>query len=299
MRYDLIDLRLFAHVVETSSITRGADQANMSLASASARIRGMEAALGVPLLYREPRGVRPTAAGQALLRHAQVMLQHHERMRGELGNFARGLKGYVKLLSNTMAATEFLPEALAVFLASHPNVDIELEERNAEETVSAIAEGYADAGVMVAPGDHGDLHTYPFAVDRLVLITPTGHALGENRQLAFRDAIDEEFVSLNTTRVLADYLNRQAARAGRTLKVRVRMTSFDAICQMVERGAGVAIIPERAARRYRSGTIGIVALTDDWAERRLVICCRRHEELSDHARRLVEHLRARHHPPGS
>ena len=78
MRFDLTDLRLFVQVAETCSITRGADQANMSLASASARIRGMEAMLGLSLLERGPRGVRPTPAGQALLHHAQVMLQHHD-----------------------------------------------------------------------------------------------------------------------------------------------------------------------------------------------------------------------------
>lgn len=179
MRYDLIDLRLFVQVLETSSITHGADQTNMSLASASARIRAMEAALGVSLLHREARGVRPTPAGQALLRHAQVILQHHDRMRGELGNFARGLKGYIKLLSNTIAATEFLPEALAKFLRLHPNVDVELEERNSDEIVAAVSEGYADAGIIVEMCDRSDLQTFPFAVERLVLITPRGQSLSK------------------------------------------------------------------------------------------------------------------------
>jgi DNA-binding transcriptional LysR family regulator len=212
MRYDLIDLRLFVQVLETRSITRGADQSNMSLASASARIRGMEVVLGVPLLHREPRGVRPTPAGQALLRHAQVMLQHHERVRGDLGNFARGLKGYIKLLSNTIATTEFLPEALAVFLASHPNVDIELEERNSEEIVQAVSEGYADAGITIETSDHGELQTFPFASDRLVLITPPGHSLAKSRRLEFRDVVEQEFAGLSTGRALGEFLNRHSAR---------------------------------------------------------------------------------------
>ena len=168
----LTDLRLFVQVAETCSITRGAGQTHMSLASAGARIKGMEAALGLPLLERGPRGVKPTLAGQALLQHAQVILQHHERMRGELGNFARGFKGHVRLLANTIAVTEFLPKALAHFLAAHPNVDIELEERISSEIVSAVSEGYADAGIVVDTGGHRDLQTFPFAVDRLVLVTP-------------------------------------------------------------------------------------------------------------------------------
>src|SRR5215471_3385817 len=194
MRFDLTDLRLFVHVAETCSITRGANQAHMSLASASARIRGMESMLGVPLLERGPRGVKPTPAGQALLQHAQVMLHHHERMRGELGNFARGFKGHVRLLANTIAATEFLPKALATFLGSHPNVDIELEERSSSEIVSAVSEGYADAGIFVDTDGHGDLQSFLFAVERLVLITPRTHPLRKSHHVAFRDVLDQEFV---------------------------------------------------------------------------------------------------------
>src|ERR1700687_3128714 len=117
MRFDLIDLRLIIKVAETSSITRGAAQSNMELASASARIRGMEEALGVALLERLPRGIKLTPAGQALVHHAHIVLQQLERMRGELGKYARGLKGHVRLLSNTVATTEFLPNVLASFLA--------------------------------------------------------------------------------------------------------------------------------------------------------------------------------------
>jgi DNA-binding transcriptional LysR family regulator len=221
------------------------------------------------------------------------MLQHDERMRGELGNFARGLKGYIKLLSNTIAATEFLPKALAIFLASHPNVDIELEERHSEEIVDAVSEGYADAGIIVETSDHGELQTFPFASERLVLITPTNHSLAKSQRLAFREVVEQEFVGLSTGRAFGEFLNRHAARAGHTLKLRVRMTSFDAICQMVELGAGVSIVPETAARRYRKATIAIVRLRDEWMERRLSICCRGYGALSDHAKQLVDHLRAR------
>lgn len=292
MRFDLTDLRLFVQVAETCSITRGADQANMALASASARIKGMEKSLGIPLLERGPRGVKPTPAGQVLLRHAQVMLQHQERMRGELGNFARGLKGHVKLLANTIAATEFLPDPIATFLASHPTVDVELEERNSADIVSAVSEGYADAGVIVDSGDAAELQTYPFNTDRLVLVTPRGHRLGKHRQAAFRDVLEHEFVGLAGGRALQDFLDRRAALAGVPLKLRVRMTSFDAVCRVVEHGVGIAVIPERAARRYGKRAIDVVGLADDWATRDLRICIRDFEQLSAHAKQLIGQLRA-------
>ena len=129
MRFDLTDLRLFLHVVEAGSITHGAERMHLAIAAASTRIRHMEVSLGTPLLRRERQGVRPTEAGRTLLHHARILLQQADRMRGDLAEYAEGLRGQVRLMSNTNALTEFLPEPLSAFLAAHPQVNIDLEEQ--------------------------------------------------------------------------------------------------------------------------------------------------------------------------
>src|SRR6266403_1751803 len=147
MRFDLADLSLFRHVVEAGSITHGAERANLALASTSTRIRNMEEALGAPLLLRRRQGIAPTPAGRTLLQHARAILRQAERLREDLGAYAGGFAGQVKVLSNTNAITEFLPETLSSFLAGHPNVSIDLEERLADEIVGLIAEGVGDIGI--------------------------------------------------------------------------------------------------------------------------------------------------------
>ncbi|MGK9164753.1 LysR family transcriptional regulator [Inquilinus limosus] len=297
MRFDLTDLRLFLHVAEAGSITAGAEWANLALASASARIRGMEAAAGTALLRRGRRGVAPTPAGQAVLHHARLVLQQMERMRGELGDYARGLKGHVRILSNTAALTEFLPGPLAEWLAAHPRIDIDLEERPSHAIVEAVAAGLADLGIVADAADGGGiensgLESLPFRIDRLVLAVPRGHPLSARRRVAFAEALAEDFVGLSPGSALQDHLARHAARAGRPLKLRVRLGGFDAVCRMVEQGVGLAVVPETAARRCRrSMAIRAVPLSDPWALRRLSICVRRLDALPLHARRLVEHLR--------
>ncbi|GGH27605.1 hypothetical protein GCM10007036_36250 [Alsobacter metallidurans] len=119
MRFDLTDLRLLVHVIEAESITHGAERAGIAIDSASERIRGMELAGGVPLLKRRPRGVRSTPAGQAVAHHARVMLGQIEQMGGDLGQYAKGLRGHVRALANTVAVAVFLPDALASFLANY------------------------------------------------------------------------------------------------------------------------------------------------------------------------------------
>ena len=151
MRFDLADLRLFLNVVEAGSITHGAGRTHLAIAAASTRIRNMEAALGVPLLHRERQGVKPTEAGRTLNQHARIMLQQFERMHGDLGQYAEGIRGQVRLLSNTNALTEFLPEPLSAFLAAHPQVNIDLEERLSDEIVTAIARCARSAPWVMLP----------------------------------------------------------------------------------------------------------------------------------------------------
>lgn len=291
MRFDLTDLRLFAHVIEAESITHGAERANLALASASARIRGMEETLGVPLLERGRRGIRPTAAGQALAYHARVVLQQVEQMRGELGKYACGLKGSVRVLTNTAALTEFLPEALASYLAANPNINIDLEERLSYEIVQSVAGGTADVGIVADTVDLAGLETFPFRVDRLVLVVPADFHLDGKERIAFSETIDREFVGLSAGSALQDYLGEHALRAGQPLKIRVRVRGFEAVCRMVEHGVGLGIVPETAAERCgRTMAIRKVHLLDAWALRHLTICVRRFGALPTYTQALIQHL---------
>src|SRR5581483_3444602 len=183
MRFDLTDLRLFCDVADAGSITAGAEKSALALAAASTRIRGMEEALGAPLLIRSRAGVAPTEAGRTLLRHARGILDDAARMREDLSVFSGGLSGQVRLLANTNALTEFLPEALSSFLAAHPNASVDLEERLSDEIVGLVAEGAADLGIVAGTVDVGALATYPFRSDRFVVVAPSGHPLSGRRSV--------------------------------------------------------------------------------------------------------------------
>ena len=292
MRFDLADLSLFRHVVEAGSITHGAERAHLALAAASTRIRNMEDVLGVPLLTRGRQGVTPTQAGRTLLQHARAILRQAERLHEDLGAYSGGLAGQIRVLSNTNALTEFLPEALSSFLAAHPNVSIDLEERLSDEIVGLIAEGVADLGVVAGTVDAGGLETYPFRRDRFVVVVAADHPLAKRAKLAFEDVLDQDFVGLDRASAIQRFLATKAVRIGRPLRLRVQLRSFDAVCRLVECKVGVGIVPETTARRVsKTMAIRAVALSDAWAVRDLTICVRSRKELPTYARQLVEHLR--------
>jgi DNA-binding transcriptional LysR family regulator len=293
MRFDLADLGLFRNVVEAGSITRGAERANLALAAASTRIRNMEQAIGAPLLLRGRQGVTPTQAGRTLLQHARILLLQAERLREDLGAYAGGVAGQIRLLSNTNALTEFLPEALSSFLTAHPHVSVDLEERLSDEIVGLIAEGVADLGIVAGTVDAGSLETYPFRRDRFVLVVARDHPLAKRARISFAQVLDRDFVGLDRASALQRFLADKAARIGRPLRLRIQLRSFDAVCRLVECNVGVGIVPETTARRAaRAMDIVAVTLTDPWAVRDLTICVRGIRDLPPIARQLVEHLRA-------
>lgn len=294
MHLDLVDLRLVLHVAEAGSITHGATRAGLALASASERLRAVESDLGVALFERRRRGVVPTAAGEAVLRHARLVQAQVAALREELRQHARGLRGEVRLLSNTAATLEILPARLGPFLAAHPDIDVALEERPSPEIVRAVAAGRADLGIVADAVDAAaELETLPFAVDRLVLVAPRGHPLARRRRVALRDALDADFAGLPQGSALQAHLDDQAARLGGRLRLRVRLPGFGSLCRAVASGLGVAVVSHSAAERCRrSLPIAVVPLSDSWAVRRLSLCLRGRAALSGPARALLEHLAA-------
>jgi DNA-binding transcriptional LysR family regulator len=197
----------------------------------------------------------------------------------------------VRLMSNTNALTEFLPEPLSAFLAAHPQVSVDLEERLSDEIVAAVAGGTADVGIVAGTVELAGLEVLPFRSDRFVLVVASGHQLSGIERIAFADALDYDFVGLDRASALQRFLSEKAARIGRRLKLRVQLRGFDAVCRLVESSVGIGVVPATTAERHaRTMSISRIELTDEWAVRKLTICVRRGADLPIYARQLVTHL---------
>jgi len=292
MRFDLVDLQLFIAVADARSITHGADRAHLALASASARIKGLEDAFGVALFKRGRRGVELTAAGESLLDHARLVIHNVDAMRGDLAGFASGVRASVQLLANTSGLSEHLPRALAAFLRDHPDINVDIEERESTDIANAIATGAADLGFAAEHALPDNVERFTFSEDRLTLVSSRKGPFAGRRQIDFEDVAASSFVGLTNATALQAHISKHAARLGMRLHFRARLRDFDAICQMVAADVGVAVVPEAAARRCaRSLPIAMIRIRDAWANRRLVICSRNFKSLPRPAKLLVEHLR--------
>jgi DNA-binding transcriptional LysR family regulator len=291
MRFDISDLRLFVNVVERGSMTVGASATRISAGAASERIKHMEQELGTALLEREKTGVRPTAAGSALLKHARIILAQSESMKGDLAEFSQGVRGRIRLLSNTAGLSEVLPALVASYLVNNPNVDLDVEERQSHEIIYAIRNGERDAGIVADFTPAGDLEVMPLAVDQLVLVVPRNHLFSARRDIEFSRAISGELVGLLHSSALTEHLEMQSAKLGMQIRWRVRVPNFLSVCGMVSQGVAPGIVSESAARRAgKTMPLKTVKLTDPWARRVLRLCMRRSDDRPPYLKRFIAHI---------
>lgn len=288
MHFDLADLRLFIHIGESPSLTQGARRAFLSPAAASTRIKSLEGQLETRLLYRDSRGVELTPAGQRLLKHARLVMRQVDYLKSEFTSYGTDSAGHIRIFANTTAVTEFLPEILAGFLTKRPGVTIDLQERLSRDIVRGVLDGSTDMGIIAGPVEAAGLQAIHFSTDRLVLAVPIGHSLATPKPVTLQQTLAFQHIGLHDGSTLLNFLRDHVERLGKNLLLRIQVSSFEAICRMVEAGVGIGIIPESAAIRHnRTMELAIIELDEPWAIRERSILVRELDALPGTVRALI------------
>jgi DNA-binding transcriptional LysR family regulator len=287
-RFDLVTLRLFVAVLDAGSLTAGANRFGISLAAASKRIAELEQHCGIALLQRGQRGVLATREGQTVHRLAIEVIARLEQLAQSVDDFRAGATEHLRLCANPSAFGGFLPGVLARYAARHPNVRIELEDLLSEDAIRAVHKGDCELAVI---GDNlpcDGLETIPCHVDELVLLVPRQHALAGQQRVPVAQALAFDQVALARSASLTRKVIAAAEAAGLTLRIRVQVRSFDAMCRMVACGLGLAVLPRLAADLYaRALDLAVLGLQGADMERRLVLALRQRALLSPAARAFV------------
>lgn len=292
MRLDPVSLRLFVRIVESGSIAAAAEREHIAASAVSRRISELEDALNTALLQRTNKGVAATAAGLALLSLARNVLHSLDEIAVQMSDYAAGLRGHVRVAANLSSITQFLPGEIKHFIALHPQVQIHLEEMISTRVTKAVFENQADIGIFAHVPYGQEVETFPYHSDRLVLIVPRDHPLAGSAGVRLADTLAYDFVGLHTGSAINLQLVKAATDLERTVSMRIQVTSYEALCLMVESGIGIGLLPEAVARRYADVlAIVPVGLAEPWAERVLKLCVRSYAALPVAARLLVDHLR--------
>lgn len=242
---NLNHLRVFRAVCETNSITHAARQLHISQPAASKQLAELEAQLGVALVERRPRGVRLTAAGEVLGRHARRLF--HEEAAAEAALQALlGLElGQLSLAASTTIGSYIVPAVFGALHAAHPNVKLQLEIGNAARVEELVLGGQLDLGLSEGTPASESLHVEVFTHDSMVLIAAPEHPLvaqASHGPLSARVLENVPFIvrerGSGTREVVEAALERRGLRVAPVMS----LGSTEAIKNAVARGLGVALV---------------------------------------------------------
>lgn len=263
-------MKLFLAVAREGSLARAAAKEHIATSALSRRIANLERLFGTPLLVRSPRGIALTEAGQVALKRGlqleidlQLLTQEIQAQSGEVS-------GTLRLFANPSTVVGFLPERLRNFSAKYSRVKVALQEASSADVLTACLDDRCDVGVAVAMEVPNGIESWHFVRDPLIVVLPRRHVLAREHTVTFVDALQHPLVTVQSGGALDRTLHDRAADTRAPLQVAVTVSSFDAVCRMVEVGLGIAIVPRSAAAAY-AGSRQFVRkpLADPWANREL------------------------------
>ncbi len=249
---ELRHLRYFIAVAETGSLSRAAEKLFIAQPPLSVQIRQLEDEMGTPLFVRHPKGVRLTAAGEALMPEARALLDRagdlKERLRGD-GTAVLLSLGYVPSASSTV-----LPELVRLLRAQHPGLRIELREMISSEQAEALVMGHLDAGIARSLARHPRLVAPAQMADPFCLASPA-QAGAARTPIDLRRMAEQDFVAFTRHRGPAyfDQSIHLCAQAGFSPRIRYEASTVHGVLDLVAAGLGHALVPQSAVLLARSG----------------------------------------------
>lgn len=291
LQVDLTSLRLFIATAELGGISKASERMALAPAAASRRIQELEAQLGLPLFERRPHGMALTDAGRAMLAHARNIIHVSVRMQDDAASYRGGERGVVRIAACKSVVLQFLPADIQRCTAACPGVRIDLQEMNSQGVLNAMSRGVADLGIYESSMGSAALPSRPYRQDRLVLVTPAGHALAGRAGVGLEDILPWELIALNEGSAISIMLERQAAELHRVVHMRIRVDSFDSMAAMVAEAVGIGVMPREVAERVAGGApYARIPITEPWAARRFVLCEQRGDATSTAARSISQVL---------
>lgn len=290
-RLNLDHLHTFGEVIDAGSFSAAADRLDLSQPAVSLQVRQLEQRLGVRLIERVGKRLKPTSAGVTLLDHARRIDAVVDEAMQALTTHAQGVTGEVAIGTGATACIHLLPPVLRAMRRRYPSLDIRVHTGNTDTVLAAVTENRLDVGLVTMPASGRSLHVTPVLDDAFVAIASTlGPAFDGDvtpQMLAAQPIV--AFEAGSSTRALIDEWFLQA---GIRVRPVMALGSIEAIKEMVAAGLGVSVVPRMAvgATHHRRGLhIGHLAPP---LSRTLALVMRRDKPLAPGLRKVVDALTA-------
>lgn len=250
--FDSRHIKTFHEVVSSGSYSAAARALGYTQPAITQQMKALERSVGVPLFTRAGRGLRLTEAGEALARHAEVILGSLSAAQQQLSALSRLRAGRVRICAFPSANATLIPPAMARLLADHPGVRVELLEAEPPESVQRLLRGECDIALSFTyPGTPGapgspvetppELVEIPLMEDQLTVLLPVGHQLARRHAVRLCDLAEERWIA-GCPRCRANLL-QVCAEEGFAPDVVFTTDDNLAVQSLVAAGVGIALMP--------------------------------------------------------
>jgi DNA-binding transcriptional LysR family regulator len=248
---DVRRLRVLREVIDRGSFSAAAESLHLSQSAVSQQIAVLEREVGVPLLERTSDGPKLTAAGEALMQHADAVICRLEEAERELAQIAGLEGGRLRLASFPTASATLMTRALSQFRQRFPKVELQFSEDEPEDSFPGLKRGDFDLAVVF------DYPAYPLDFARDVeaemifeepmwVALPPGHPLAAAKSVRIADLAEEDWLCGALPSSCRDQVIGLCREAGFEAKISFQSEDYEVIKGFVAGGLGVTILPELA-----------------------------------------------------
>lgn len=283
-------LEIIRSVILSGSVTNTASQMGISQPAVSRLLKDSEERIGFALFIRKQGRLQPTSEARTMLPELNRVFECVERLQRQAEELREMKTGSIQIATTPVLADTLLPRALEHFLATHPKVQMTIQNMLNAEVVERVAMDQADLGLVLSPENHLGSTSIDLHKTELTGIVPVGHPLVAKGYIDLEDVMRFPLISFSRTLPLGAALDRLFLQRGLHRRVAIEVSQSTTALAMVRQGIGIALVdPFILIDRKLNGIVRLKLTTSVPITAQLLIP--RHEQISRLSKSLVKCIR--------
>ena len=242
MNFDM--LRLYCHIVQTNSFSRGARESGVTQSAASQSIRQLEDDLDVMLLDRSKRPFNMTAQGEKFYKACRDLIEGFDMVRDEISRDKQRVEGTVRVAAIYSIGLHDMGVYMQRFRHLYPEARVRLDCLHPNEVTRSVEEDLADVGFISYPSSSRALNVIPLWEEPLRVVCQPEHHFAKSKLIRCADLNDIPFVAFDPDLAIRKAIDRVLRQEHSRVDVVMEFDNVESIKEGVLLGAGVSILPE-------------------------------------------------------
>lgn len=241
-------IRILLAAIDKGSLTKAGQALGYTQSYLTQIMKAFEDEVGFPLLVKTNRGVEPTQEARTLLPAMRRLIEGEEMFEQEVAELQGLRKGTIRIGTYVSTSVYWVPQIIEYFRNNYPQVMFQIEELGHDEMIDLLVDGSLDIALMSYPGDKVNIDFIPVLEDPMLVVFPPGHELSKYDFVPVNKLKDHPFIM--TYKSYDQDPHRVFEDAGFFPEVRYYSRDDFAVLSMVQRGLGLAILPELTINEF-------------------------------------------------